>query len=280
MEPIQPRIPDDNLTEAGSLATELANAYLQMVTFHRDQMHLAPADADQAARGLDRTPEQALEDLVRIRERAPDQVTWADLQRLVNHDPDEMVAAWAHLRAEARAELASGHRTAQTLEWQGRPVDRARFLAIRDSFRGTTPLRNGIEAALVDTAAGAFSDFLHWTAQVRMQAGSEAATERDSLERHGSWSPARLSATEAIEQSATMAERAHKRFLSTIKMLHELQRTSATVFIGNASQINLGQQQVNVLSRSGKRPADLPKSLGRRRLRRSIVPTREAVQET
>jgi len=211
MELVQPRIPDEDPNEAKSLASELSNAYQNMSSFYRDHMRLDPSDADQAARGLDQTPEQALADLVRIREQAPDQVSWGDLQRLVNYDADELVAAWAHLKAEARDELASGHRTARALEWNGRPLDRARFLAIRDSFRETTPPQNGIESALVDTAAEAFSDFLQSTEQLHMQVSSEVASERDSLERHGSWSPARLSTAEAIEQSAKMAEHAHKR---------------------------------------------------------------------
>ena len=246
MENTQPRVPDDNPTEAGSLAGEMAHAYHQQTAFHRDKMQLSPSAADQAARGLDQTPEQALEDLVRIRERPPDQVDWGDLQRLVNYDPNEMVAVWTQLKGEARAELASGHRTALALEWNARPLDRARFLAIRDSFRDTTPPQNGVEAALLDVAAAAFNDFLEWTEQLHMQAGSEVATERDSLQRHGEWSPARLSYAEAIEQSSRMAERAHKRFLQTIKMLHDLQRTNATVYVGNAAQVNLASQQIIV----------------------------------
>lgn len=269
----QPRVPDEDPNEAGSLASELAHAYQQMSAMYFEQLHFSSGDADQATRGLDQTPDQALEDLVRIRARAPDQVTWFDLQRLVNHDPDEMIAAWAHLRAEARAELASGHRTAHALEWNGRPLDRARFLAIRDSFRDTSPPQNGIEAALVDTAAEAFSDFLQWTELLHTQAGSEVAGERDSLERHGSWSPARLSSVEAIEHSSKMVERAHKRLLQTIKMLHDLQRTRATIFVGGGAQINVGQQQVNVAShaRGRRRAEDLPKSSGGVRRRRKIM---------
>ena len=64
------------------------------------------------------------------------------------------------VKTAARDELASGHRTGDALEWQGGPWDRARFLAIRDSFRGDTPPRDGIEAALIDSAAEAFSDYL------------------------------------------------------------------------------------------------------------------------
>ena len=281
MDTPQPHVPAEDRNEAGSLATELASAYKQMATFYRDQLHLTPVDADRATRGLDQTPEQALEDLVRIRERAPDQVTWFDLQRLVNRDRDELVAIWSHLRAEARQELASGHRTAHALAWRGGPWQRAQYLAIRDSFRHEMPPRSGIEAGLVDMAAGAFADYLGWSEHLHMQVSSEVASERDSLERHGSWSPARLSTAEAIEHLAKMAERAHKRFLSTIKLLHDLQRTSATIYVGAAAQINVGQQQVNVASpaRARKRSTDLPKSSGRVRNRRRILPARETVRE-
>jgi len=246
MELTEPDVPQVDPNEAGSLAGEMARAYQQQAAFYRDQLHLGAGEVDQAARGLDRTPEQALEDIARIRERPPDQVEWGDLQRLANLDPAEMVAVWTQLKGEARAELASGHRTALALEWNARPLDRARFLAIRDSFRDTTPPQNGVEAALLDVAAAAFNDFLEWTEQLHMQAGSEVATERDSLQRHGEWSPARLSYAEAIEQSSRMAERAHKRFLQTIKMLHDLQRTNATVYVGNAAQVNLASQQIIV----------------------------------
>ncbi len=246
MDAQQTRVPEENPNEAGSLASELTHAYMQMSGFYRDQMHLSTGEADRVARGLDQTPDEALADLVRIRDRPPDQVTWFDLQRLVNYDPDEMVAAWAQLKAEARQELASGHRTAQALEWRGGPWQRARFLAIRDSFRESAPPRAGIEAALVDAAAEAYGDYLEWSEHLHTEAGSEVASQRDSLERHGSWSPARLSTAEAIEQSSKMLERAHKRFLQTIKMLHDLQRTSPTLYVSNAAQINVGQQQMNV----------------------------------
>jgi hypothetical protein len=43
-----------------------------------------------------------------------------------------------------------------------------------------------------------------------------------------------------------MTERAHQRFLKTIKLLHELQRSAPMLYVGQAGQINVGRQQVNV----------------------------------
>ncbi len=238
--------------ETGSLARELARAYQHMAAYYRDQLQLSGSDADKHARGLDSTPHQAAENLARIRERPVDQVSWFDLDHLVERHPEEMAAVWSQIKAEARKELASGHRTAQALDWGGTPWHRARFLAIRDSFRAGTPPRNGIESALLDTAAEAFGDYLEQSEHLHMQVRSEMESERDRLQRDGGWSPPRLSMAEAIEQSTKMADRAHTRFLRTVKMLYDLRRTSPSLYVGTAGQINVGAQQVNVAGPSAE----------------------------
>ncbi len=248
--------------ETDSLAQELARAYRRMAAFYHDQLKLSGPEADTRARGTDYSEQEAAADRQRIFERPADQVSWFDLARLAERNPDDAGAAWIRVRTEAHRELASGHRTAQALEWGGRPWQRARFLAIRDSFAADTPPRNGIEAALLDTAAEAFGDYLEWSEQLHMQASSEVDTERSGLERDGHWRPSRLSMAEAIEQSAKMAERAHTRFLRTVKMLHDLRRLTPTVYVGNAGQINVGNQQVNVAGSSPEANTvgeDLPK---------------------
>jgi hypothetical protein len=233
-------------SEVDSLAGELARAYRQMAAFYRDQLELTGPKADQRARGLDHSPDEAAADAARIWERPPDQVSWYDLNRLAERGPDAAVGAWKRVRAAARDELTSGHRTAQALEWQGRPWGRARFLAVRDSFRASTPPQSGFEAALMDTAAEAFSDYLEWSEHLHMQSSTEADTERNRLERDGYWSPPRLSMADAIDQSSRMAERVHTRFLRTVKALHEVRRLAATIYVGHAGQVNVGSQQVNI----------------------------------
>ncbi len=232
--------------ETGALARELARAYRRMTTFYQDQLKLSGPEADARARGLVYTDQEAAEDLARIMEQPANQVSWFDLNRLIERNPEEMVAAWSRIKAEARRELASGHRTAHALDWNSRPWQQARFLAIRDSFRASTPPQNGIESALIDTAAEAFGDFLELTEHFHMQISSEVATEQHRLEREGGWTPPRLSMGEAIEQSSKLAERAHTRFLKTVKMLHELRRLTPNVYVGNAGQVNIGAHQLNV----------------------------------
>jgi len=216
-----------------------------MVTFYRDQMQMSAADADAHARGADDMPDEAVADLARIRDRPPDQVSWFDLERVVERDPEAMTELWQGLRAAAREELASGHRTARALDWDGHPWDRARFLAIRDSFRADYDPRSGIESALVDLAAEAFGDYLAWSEHLHMQAGTEVNLERHDLERHGAWKPQRIGSAEAMEHSARMADRAHLRFLRSLKALSDLRRPGA-VHVHQARLVNVGAQQVIV----------------------------------
>jgi len=228
--------------EAEPLAAELAGAYGRMVMFYRDQLEMSGPQADARARGADDTPAEAAADLARIRDRPPDQVSWFDLNRIADRDAEAIAELWRALKASARDELQSGHRAARALAWDGRPWDRARFLAIRDSFRADYRPRPGMEAALVDLAAEAFGDYLAWSEQLHMQAATEAEMERNDLERHGKWKPQRIWSAEAMAESARMAERAHLRLLHTIAALGELRRTGP-VYVG---QVNIAPQQVNI----------------------------------
>jgi hypothetical protein len=206
------------------MAMELASAYRTMVTFYRDQLNLDDGDADARARGADDTSEGARTDLERIRGRPPDQLSWFELNRIVERDPQAMSALWSGVKAAARDELESGHRTAQALNWAGRPWDRARFLAIRDSFREDYEPAPGVESALVEIAAEAFADYLAWSESLHKQADTEAELERHDLRRHGAWKPQRLSSAEAMSQSAQMADRAYTRFLRTVTTLADMHR--------------------------------------------------------
>ena len=228
--------------EADPLAVELAHAYGRMVTFYRDQLEMSGLEADARARGADDTPADAAADLAHIRARPPDQVSWFDLNRVVDRDPEALAEVWRALKAAARDELASGHRTAQALDWDGGPWERARFIAIRDGFRADYQPRPGIESALLDLASEAFGDYLSWSESLHRQASTEANIERNDLERLGKWKPQRIFSAEAMAESARMAERAHARFLRTIAALGE-QRRAGPVYVG---QVNVAPQQVNI----------------------------------
>jgi hypothetical protein len=234
-------------TEAGPLASELAHAYGRMVTFYRDQLEMSGPEADARARGTDDSPVEAAADLARIRDRPPDQVGWFDLNRVANRDPQAVADLWDGLRAAARNEFDTGHRAARALDWDGGPWDRARFLAIRDSFRAEYDPRPGMEAALVDLAAEALGDYLEWTEAVHRQAGTEMERERNDLERHGKRKPRHVWTNELMAESARMAEQAHARFLRTIAALGDLSR-SAPVYVGHVTIVPQHVPIVRVMS--------------------------------
>ena len=67
----------------------------------------------------------------------------------------------------------------------------------------------------------------------------------------GRWEPQTISGTEAIDQAAAMVERFNAMFLRTLKALRDLRRQVPGVMVQNATQVNVGQQQVNVATEDG-----------------------------
>jgi hypothetical protein len=249
MDELAPATPQPPVSaeDAESLARELGKAYARTVTWYREQMHMSADQADGTARGKDdpKWAERALHD-------PPDQVSWPGLSRLAEHDPDAALAAWERVKAAARDELASGHRVASELSHNG-PWERAQFLAIRQAFREEWQPRGGIEGALIDTMAQAYSAYLAWVGLLHAQSRAEASRVDRQLEREGRWGPRNMTVAEAMEQSAAMADRFHRLFLRTLRALRDLRRYVPAVIVQNAGQVNLGHTQVNQV---GLRQAD------------------------
>lgn len=235
----------DPISEVGSLARELSRAYVEMAAFYREQMKLPAVEAEAKARGAE--PDADLEwDRHLALDVPPDQVSWWALTRLAERDPGAVARAWERIKAAARDELATGHRTARALEWGNKPWDRARFLAIRDAFHDEWRARGAIEAALVDVLAQSFTAYLDWTERLTAQAEAEGQIEDLKLKQEGYWQPPRIGVAEAMERSAAMAERAHRTFLRTLRALQDLRRLQPAVYVGTAGQVNIGNQQLNV----------------------------------
>jgi hypothetical protein len=82
-----------------------------MASFYRDHLHLTGPEADARARGRDDSVQEAAEDRARLLDQPPDQVSWFDLNRLVERNPDDFVAVWSDIRREAaRAGQWASHR--------------------------------------------------------------------------------------------------------------------------------------------------------------------------
>lgn len=228
--------------EIVSLASEMAREYAAMVRYYRKTYGVSAAEADQKTQELLALPGKELALTL-----PPDQVTWWNLGDLAGSDPEKTAAAWARLKAEARAELASGHRTADAAEgFCTGPWARARVLAIRDAMIADWQPRPGIEAALVETLATAQSGYLFWLERLMMRASSDAQMEEADLNAEGKWRPTRIPQAAATEEAAVMMDRFNRVFLRTLRALRDLRRYSPNVTITNPGQVNIGQQQVNV----------------------------------
>lgn len=254
-------ISDDPADELGSLARELARGYAELVESHRRAWGIGVAEAEAKARDHNGWAVEA------VQRDPPDQLSWWTLSSAAEHDPATALASWERVKDEARNELASGHRSAQSLEWGRTPWDRARYLAVREALMADWKPRGGIESALLDLLAQSFSAYLLWTERLTMYAETQCLSEDVKLKQEGYWMPPRMGEARWLDWCAGQAEAAHKRFLATLKMLHELRRLPA-VFVGGAGQVNVTTgPQLNVSTRSpGKRCRvgrdDLPKSSG------------------
>jgi hypothetical protein len=127
------------------------------------------------------------------------------------------------------------------------PYERAQLLALRASFREQWQLHGGIEDALVDSLALAFTHYLSRTARLQVLSTTEAKQEDGYLRQHREWSPPRVEVAAWIEQAAVMMERFHRLFLRTLRTLQDYRRGAAPrVAIAQADQVHVAEQQINV----------------------------------
>ena len=78
-----------------------------------------------------------------------------------------------------------------------------------------------------------------------MYAEVEVNGEKSQAEKDGYWVPPRVGMAEAIEWPSSQAERAHKRFLMTLKAMQEMRRLPA-VYVNAADRVTVGGQHVHM----------------------------------
>lgn len=238
-----PSITAEALAEhAPSLAEELGRAYRSMLRYQAD------AFMDEMANGAGTLRRADLGRAATIDTTPSEHIGWPSLADVAERDPDKAADVWERIRDDARDELTTGHRAARALEWQGRPWDRARFLAIRSMLIEEWQPRGGIELALLDQMAIAHSQFLEWSERLFVQAASEARTlSRDvKFDSSGSWDPPTVEAAAAIDQAGAMAERWQRLFVRAARALRDLRRFGPAVVVNGAAQVNVAAVQQNV----------------------------------
>jgi hypothetical protein len=232
--------------EARALARVLAEegakfeAYARRATVDDEYDKLNQSDADRAREVL---------------ERPLSQLDWPALHTLARIDPIAAVSLWRALLDAARDELESGQLAAEAADPFDAPQARARFLAVREAFSVDLRPRGAVEQAIVDVMVHAHLEQLAWIKgyHVRNELKTELVDTGRGLSRR---SP---SMSDAAPRSEAMdfVERFNRVFLRGLRSLDE-HRRRAPVFVQNAAQVNVGEQQVNLTSIEGGRQQYAP----------------------
>jgi hypothetical protein len=269
--------------EAVPLAREMVNGLRELVSSYEGEEGLSTSEALARVREDQRDTDQG------VLQCAPWQVHWSDLEGLQERDPTKFHQWWEEIKQAAREELRSGHRAAQLVEVSGStPWDRARFLAVRQELTEGWHPRNGIEQQLVDQLAQAQTAREYWLEEVMSRGRREARSEqrweqrweaeRERIYQEPRAAPlpagflavrqAKPTGFEGVEQAGAMVERFHRMFLRTLRALQDLRKGPQPVFVQNAGQVNVGQQQVNMthLANGRKKAAksSVPDVIGQR----------------
>ena len=200
--------------EADSVARRMALAYEQTVQFYRSELGLTSTEADaKAGRAL--TPEY----VERLMTKPPEQVSWHELGRLLEGTPEQSRARWQSIRDFARDEFRNGHRAAAVLDFDSNPLQRARFLSLREEFiRGWGP-RDAIELTLIDNLAQAETLKQFWIERLNMLSTGEANVAKEKYRRKGFVEPPRVNTTLAVEQASHMVDLFDRVFLRVLRSL-------------------------------------------------------------
>lgn len=233
----------DEQTEARAVVDKLARAFHNTVEFYKACYSPEDMKSVEAMIEADRTEQGR----VQARSRPPRDVSWYDISLLADGDMDEALEVWGRVRLLAIDELQSGIHSAEMVGANS-PIERARFLAIRDSFLDSWPNINGIEAAMIEMLAQTFSLYLYWTAIAHERATNRFNAQRKDVGRFESsgWKSPYQSEVEAIDQAHRLADGYNRQFLRVLRQLRDLRRYAPPVIVNNGGQVNVANQQVNV----------------------------------
>lgn len=230
-------------TEARAVVEKLARSFHRTVEYYKGCYSPEDMKSVEAMIESDRT-EQGRE---KARNRPPREISWYDISLLADGDMNEALEVWGRVRLAAIDDLESGMRSAETIGVAS-PIERAQFLAIRDSFLDSWQSVNGIEAAMIEMLAQTFSLFLYWTAIAHERATSRHDKQQKESARFESagWKSPYQSEVDAIDQAHRLADGYNRQFLRTLRQLRDLRRYAPPVIVNNGGQVNVANQQVNV----------------------------------
>ncbi len=182
-------------------------------------------------------------------------MTWSDLAEVGESDSELAVELWREMVAESRRGLESGWHAANVIRRPDtKPIDHARFVALRESLYEEWRPRNGIEWSLIDALAQAITmkerairtlierETSAVSEDIR-EADIENTKNRDKYLKWREWFRPRITVQEAINEANADIERWDRIMVRTLRQLRDLRRFAVT--INNQGQVNVGEQQVN-----------------------------------
>lgn len=174
-------------------------------------------------------------------------VAFSQLSDLWCCSREEAEKYWNLAKNEAQREFLSGHMAAEAFEpvdWLRSVWQRARFLAVRDTFLLEYQPEGGIEYALVDTLAQAFFMQQYWSEVAVKRTKTTPYRESNEFNEwkgykreeaksrrfeHGWWDIPYVYESAAVEQSTRMVDTFSKLFQRTLRQLngHRLAKLKA-----------------------------------------------------
>ncbi len=191
------------------------------------------------------TPEEQLR---RLEEDPPDQLSWYAFNDAVTLDPERTWGRWDRLREEARDELDSGARGCEAMR-QDSPWEQARYLAVRQGFIDEWQPRGSLECVLIDQMAQAHTGWMNNLRHYELLNRAEIAVQEDQVERSGKYRPTREYRVNMEDRALLTADRFQRMFMRSLRALRDLRRYAPQITIHNQGQVNIGEQQVNVSDR-------------------------------
>lgn len=229
--------------ETRQVLVEAAQSFIETIEFYKKDFG-EPLSHDEAVKETLRIYECRRNYVAGLQ---PQQVTWGHIAAVAQVNTEDALTLWARVRKAADDELESSKRGAEVAGHNANPFARAQYLAIRDAFADQWQPQGGIESAMIEMMALAYSLQLYWSTVAHDRAVSVHNDQRDQLKRFASsgWKSPYQSEADAVDQAHRLADGYNRQFLRVLRQLRDLRRY-APVVIQNAQQVNVGNQQVNV----------------------------------
>jgi hypothetical protein len=227
-----------NPAELSDLARELAAAFGEIVSSYRKHCKLSAEEA------VKRAEENSAEEIERILNCPPDEVTFFDMDALAQKDESLALQRWTQIKEAARNEIRSGYRSARVVEDGGGLWERARFLAVRAELMEDWRPRNAVEQHLVDQLAQ--WQVLLWRWQEAMTTWSNCAAHDVRQEKKGvPYEKLRLCEAKALERATKKVELLRRLYLRTLKALQDQRRPHPSIAVRHAEQVNVSPIRIS-----------------------------------